>query len=89
MQSPQPLTNICGFSRQRNFSHFLLKIYLHLLQKYPQHVTETWISVIWLIHPACSMMINTQAMTSNNKYNHWHSHEEGDLGVTTPPLSLT
>ena len=51
------------------FSNFLLKIYLYLLQKYLQHVTETWILVIWLIHSACSMMINTPAMTSNDKYN--------------------
>ena len=27
--------------KTRNFSHFLLKIYLYLLQKYLQHVTET------------------------------------------------
>ena len=52
-----------------NFSHFLIKIYLYLLQKYLQHVTETWILVIWSIHPACSMMINILAMTSNDKYN--------------------
>ena len=53
------------FSKKKcSFLHFLLKIYLYLLQKYLQHVTETWISVIWLIHSACSMMINTLAMTS-------------------------
>ena len=52
-----------------NFSHFLFKRCLYLLQKYLQHVTEPWILVIWLIHPACSMMINILAMTSNDKYN--------------------
>ena len=52
-----------------DFSHSLLKIYFYLLQKHLQHVTEPWILVIWLIHPACSMMINTLAMTSIDKYN--------------------
>ena len=51
-----------------NFSHFLRKIYLCLSQKYLRHVIETWILVIWLMHPACSTMVNTLATTSTTDH---------------------
>ena len=68
MRIPQPLTNTCGFSTRKHVIFCTLwNIYLYLLQKYLQLVTETWILVICFIDPACSMMINTLAMASKGK----------------------
>ena len=71
MQSHQPLTNICGFSTRKHviFCTFYQKYTFIYRKKIPSRVTESWILVIWLIHSPCSVMINTLAMTSNDKYN--------------------